>query len=104
MAEPILPDQLWSILQPLLPVHTPSPKGGRPRIDDRDRAALTGILFVLRTGIPCEYLPQELGCGAIPMPTKYKLIPLPPREERKRRAGMRERQNRLNICRQDHLI
>lgn len=62
MAKPILPDELWSILEPLLPAHTPSPKGGRPRIDDR--AALTGILFVLRTGIPWEYLPRELGCGA----------------------------------------
>ena len=62
MAKPTLPDELWSILQPLLPVHTPSPKGGRPRIDDR--SAVTGILFVLRTGIPWEYLPQELGCGA----------------------------------------
>jgi transposase len=25
---------------------------------------LAGILFVLRTGIPWEYLPQELGCGS----------------------------------------
>jgi len=24
---------------------------------------LTGILFVLQTGIPWEYLPQEMGCG-----------------------------------------
>jgi transposase len=29
-----------------------------------DRAALTGIVFVLRTGIPWEYLPQEMGCGS----------------------------------------
>ena len=62
MAKPILPDELWSIIEPLLPVHKPSPKGGRPRLDDR--AALTGILFVLRTGLPWEYLPQELGCGS----------------------------------------
>lgn len=29
-----------------------------------DRAALTGILFVLRTGLPWEYLPAEMGCGS----------------------------------------
>ena len=28
------------------------------------RAALTGILFVLKTGIPWEMLPQEMGCGS----------------------------------------
>ena len=37
-------------------------KGGRPRVSDR--AALTGILFVLKTGIPWEYLPAEMGCGS----------------------------------------
>ena len=29
-----------------------------------DRAALTGILFVLKTGLPWEYLPAEMGCGS----------------------------------------
>jgi transposase len=29
-----------------------------------DRQALTGIIFVLKTGIPREYLPRELGCGS----------------------------------------
>ncbi len=29
-----------------------------------DRAALTGILFVLKTGIPWEMLPKEMGCGS----------------------------------------
>jgi transposase len=29
-----------------------------------DRAAFTGILFVLKTGIPWEMLPQEMGCGS----------------------------------------
>ena len=29
-----------------------------------DRQALTGILFVLKTGIPWEDLPQEMGCGS----------------------------------------
>ena len=62
MAKPILSEELWEIIAPLLPPAPPRPKGGRPRIDDR--AALTGILFVLRTGIPWELLPQELGCGS----------------------------------------
>ena len=62
MAKPILPDELWKIIEPLLPPEPPKPKGGRPRIPDR--ACLTGILFVLRTGIPWEYLPKEMGCGS----------------------------------------
>ncbi len=62
MAKALLPDELWSLIAAHLLVHPPSPKGGRPRISDR--AALTGILFVLRTGIPWEYLPRELGCGS----------------------------------------
>lgn len=62
MARALLPDDLWALIQTLLPTHRPSPKGGRPRIDER--AALTGILFVLKTGLPWEYLPRELGCGS----------------------------------------
>jgi transposase len=29
-----------------------------------DRAALSGIIFVLKSGIPWEMLPQEMGCGS----------------------------------------
>jgi transposase len=61
MAKTLLPDELWEIIEPILPRWTPSPKGGQPRLDDRK--ALTGILFVLKTGIPWEDLPQEMGCG-----------------------------------------
>ena len=62
MAKAVLPDDLWALIQPLLQAHRPSPKGGRPRIDDR--SALTGILFVVKTDLPWEYLPRELGCGS----------------------------------------
>ena len=62
MAKPLLPDRLWQELAPLFPPEPPKPKGGRPRVPNR--AALMGILFVLKTGIPWEYLPREVGCGS----------------------------------------
>ena len=62
MSEPLVSDALWAVIEPLLPPEPPKPKGGRPRVPDR--AALTGILFVLRSGTPWELLPQEMGCGS----------------------------------------
>lgn len=61
-SKPLVSDQLWAVLSILLPPEPPKPKGGRPRLSDR--AALTGILFVLKSGIPWEMLPQEMGCGS----------------------------------------
>jgi transposase len=62
MAKELVSDELWEIVEPLLPEEPPKPQGGRPRLDDR--AALTGIVFVLKSGIPWEMLPQEMGCGS----------------------------------------
>jgi transposase len=62
MAKPLLTDELWELIEPLLPPEPSKPKGGRPKIPDRQ--ALTGILFVLKTGIGWEDLPQEMGCGS----------------------------------------
>ena len=58
----LLPDGLWQVVEPLIPVVKAKAKGGRPRL--ADRACLTGIVFVLRSGIPWERLPQEMGCGS----------------------------------------
>jgi transposase len=63
MSKPLVSDELWAAVAPLLPRERPKPRGGRPRCDDR--AALGGILFVLRSGIPWEMLPQELGCSGM---------------------------------------
>ena len=63
MARPLVGDELWEIVEPLIPkVPRRHRFPGRKRLDDRK--VLTGILFVLQTGIPWEYLPQELGCGS----------------------------------------
>ena len=62
MARPLVPDDLWAAIEPLLPRARPKLKGGRPPIPDR--AALTGIIFVLKSGIPWEMLPREMGCGS----------------------------------------
>ena len=58
----LLTDPLWNTITLYLPEHAPSPKGGRPRVPDRD--CLRGILFVLREGIRWQSLPKALGCGS----------------------------------------
>ena len=61
MAKALVTDELWAAVAPLLPPSRPRPKGGCPPVPDR--AVLTGILFVLKFGIPWEMLPQEMGCS-----------------------------------------
>ena len=68
MTRPLVTDDLWDIVKPLLPPPPHRPRrrdrrrrGGRPPVDDR--RVLAGIVFVLKTGIPWEYLPQEMNCG-----------------------------------------
>ncbi len=63
MAGLLVSDELWAVVEPLIPkVERRKRYPGRKRIPDRQ--VLTGILFVLRTGIPWEHLPQEMGCGS----------------------------------------
>ena len=49
-------DELWAVLEPLIPVHVNTHRfgGGRPRVPDRKCA--DGIFFVLRTGCPWKAL------------------------------------------------
>ena len=63
MAKLLVDDALWERVEPLLPVVQRRYRyPGRKRI--ADRRALTGILFVLKTGIAWEDLPAEMGCGS----------------------------------------
>jgi len=58
MSKPLVSDDLWEAIVPLLPRERPQPKGGRCRCDDR--LALAGIIFVLRSGIPWEMWPARV--------------------------------------------
>jgi len=59
----MVPDGLWERIEPLLPQHPRRFRNpGRKRVPDRQ--VLCGILFVLYTAIPWEFLPQELGFGS----------------------------------------
>ena len=55
-------EQLWNCMAPRIPVHPPSPLGGRPRVSDRD--CFHGIVFVLREGLRWQSLPSALGWGS----------------------------------------
>ncbi len=64
MAKPILDDELWKLIEPLLPPPKKRRRQNPGRKPKDNRSVLTGILFVLKTGIPWEYLPKEMGCGS----------------------------------------
>ena len=61
--KPLLDDALWAVVEPMLPKERkPGKTGGRPRVSNKQ--VFTGILFVLRTGLPWQLLPLEMGCGS----------------------------------------
>jgi len=66
MAKPLVDDDLRELIESLLPPPKPRRKrySGRKPVDSRK--SLSGILFVLTSGIPWEMLPQEMGCGSGP--------------------------------------
>ena len=61
MAKPLLDDALWELIEPVLPPDVAKPKGGRPSLDNR--RVLTGIVFVLKTGIPGSICRKSWGAA-----------------------------------------
>ncbi len=57
-----IPDALWAEIEPLLPPEKPKPKGGRPRMDNRQ--AMDAIFYLLRTGCQWKALPRSLGASS----------------------------------------
>ena len=90
MANPLLDDELWQVIQPLLP----KPKRRRRRHPGRkpvdDRTVMAGILFVLKTGIPWADFPQEMGCCGMTLLNRLR---------RWQRAGVWGRLHRLMLDR-----
>jgi transposase len=63
MTNALVDDDLWTRIEPLLPKRRRRNCQYAGRKPIADRAVLTGILFVLRSGIPWNMLPREMGCG-----------------------------------------
>ncbi|CUH39996.1 hypothetical protein JSE7799_02725 [Jannaschia seosinensis] len=64
MRPELVTDEIWVVVEPLLPNEPPKPKGGRPRVSDR--GVLYEIVFVLRSGLPRGMLPCEVcGCSGM---------------------------------------
>jgi transposase len=64
MSQALVDDDLWTRIEPLLPKRRRRNRQYAGRKPIPDRAVLTGILFVLRAGIPWNMLPREMGCGS----------------------------------------
>ncbi len=64
MKKELLPDALWEIIEAILPPRTRRFQNpGRKRLDNR--TVMQGILFDLKTGIPWEDFPLEMGCSGM---------------------------------------
>jgi transposase len=64
LADDLVPDELWALVELLLPVPPRPPYGGRRRAVS-DRACFAAIVFMARTSTPWRLLPaRELGCGS----------------------------------------
>src|SRR4029450_1024866 len=64
LADDLVPDKLWAIVEPLLPPPPRPPYGGRHRTIS-DRACFAAIVYMARTSTPWRLLPaRELGCGS----------------------------------------
>jgi transposase len=64
LIDDLVPDELWTLVEPLLPTPPRPPYGGRPRTIS-DRACFAAIVYMARTSTPWRLLPTgELGCGS----------------------------------------
>ncbi len=64
MGKPIIDDELWTLIEPLLPSPQAAAREEPRSLACSQSRTLTGILFVLKTGLRWCDLPAEMGCGS----------------------------------------
>jgi transposase len=68
LSDRLVPDDLWSMVAPLIPPPKPRPQGGgRKRVDDR--SVFVATVYVLTTGLAWRQLPAWLN---VTVPTVYR--------------------------------
>jgi transposase len=60
LGQELVPDELWKIVEPLIPAQRERPQGGGTHYVD-DRAVFTAIVYVLTSGCAWRHLPAEFG-------------------------------------------
>nr|WP_217808813.1 IS5 family transposase [Nocardia donostiensis] len=68
MSKRLVPDDLWALVEPLLPEFTPRPQGGGTAPTD-ERAVFTAVVFVLTSGCAWRMLPPSFG---VTVPTAHR--------------------------------
>jgi transposase len=64
LIDDLVSDELWALVEPLLPAPPRPPYGGRHRVIP-DRNCFAAIVYMARTSTPWRLLPaRELGCGS----------------------------------------
>ena len=65
LVDKLVPDDLWALVEPLLPPPPRPPYGGRHRTIP-ERNCLAALVFMARTSTPWALLPVgEFGCGSV---------------------------------------
>ena len=90
MAKPLLEDDLWRVIEPILPRPKPRRRRHPGRRPTDDRVVLRGILFVLKSGIAWEDFPREMGCCGMTLLNRLR---------RWQRAGVWDALHRLMLDR-----
>jgi transposase len=64
----LVSDELWALVEPLIPPFTPRPQGGGTAPVE-DRAVFTAVVFVLTSGCAWRHLPPSFG---VTVPTAHR--------------------------------